>query len=175
MEQVDVLNPDGTPTGEVVSKKEAHLKGHWHRAVHIWFVNSRREILLRLHSLQVENDPNKWDISAAGHIATREAPIASAMRVTQEAFGLDLLADRFAHVGTVKQCSSRPGYINNEYDEVYVVNSDADLSAFKVQEDEVTEIKYLSFKEFKTMVDLNDPTLVSHPDEYKVLLAYLKA
>lgn len=175
MEQVDVINPDGTPTGEVVSLKEAHQKGHWHRAVHVWFVNSKGEILLQLRSKQMERDPYKWDISAAGHVKAGETPLDAAVIETRDELGLDLLPARFEHIVTVKQCTSCPGYINNEYNDVYVVHSDADLSMFRIHPEEVEEIKWALLSEFKTMVTVNDPTLVSHPDEFKILLNYLKA
>ena len=40
-EIVDILNPiTGSKTGEKISKDEAHQKGIWHGAIHIWIISS---------------------------------------------------------------------------------------------------------------------------------------
>lgn len=75
MEYIDVLNPDGTKTGVSVPKKQVHDKGLWHRASHVWFVNSNAEILLQLRSGKKENGAGQYDISAAGHLSAGDEPL----------------------------------------------------------------------------------------------------
>ena len=41
MEFFDITDENGTPTGETVSRSEAHDKGISHRTAHIWIVRKR--------------------------------------------------------------------------------------------------------------------------------------
>lgn len=43
-----------------------------------------------------------------------------------------------------------------------------------LQESEVDGMKWVSFVEFKKMVESKDPKLVDHPREYELLFKYLK-
>ena len=46
-EYIDVLNEDGIKTGEILTRKEVHSKGLWHRAIVIAIINEKNEILLQ--------------------------------------------------------------------------------------------------------------------------------
>ncbi len=41
MELIDVLDEKGNKTGEVKPKPDIHRDANWHKAVHVWFINSR--------------------------------------------------------------------------------------------------------------------------------------
>ena len=45
-EYVDILDENGNITGEVITKKEAHKTGKWHRAVHIWIISEDKKCIL---------------------------------------------------------------------------------------------------------------------------------
>jgi hypothetical protein len=46
-EKIDIINKETREnTGEVRLKSEVHRDGLWHKTVHIWCINSKREILL---------------------------------------------------------------------------------------------------------------------------------
>src|SRR5574343_2048863 len=114
MEYLDIYDENGKSLGQKVSRKEAHEKGFWHRAVHIWVVNSKGELLLQRRSPLKHNHPNMWDISCAGHISAGDGDIISALREVEEEIGLKLKPENFLQIGEVKQSSKREGYINNE-------------------------------------------------------------
>lgn len=44
-EYLDVLDEKGNPTGERKEKAEMHRDGNWHRAVHVWIINSRGGVI----------------------------------------------------------------------------------------------------------------------------------
>ncbi len=173
MEYLDVCDENGAQTGIKKTKKEAHDQGLWHRAAHVWIVNSKKEILLQKRSPNIDNFPNKWDISTAGHISAGETDIASAARETKEELGLDVKLEDFLHIGTVKEMSSRPGYINNEIDPVYVIRMDIDPKNIIKQKEEVSDVKYVKLAEFKDMVERKESSLVQHPEEYDLLIKHI--
>lgn len=45
-EYIDVITKDGQPTGKVKIKSEAERDGDWHKANHLWIINSTKELLL---------------------------------------------------------------------------------------------------------------------------------
>ena len=174
MEYIDIYNSDGKPLGIKKSREEAHNKGLWHKGVHIWIINSKGEILIQKRSPNVANHPNKWDISAAGHISAGEDDIAAAIKETKEEIGLSLSSEDFKHIGTVRKMSSREGYVNNEINPVYIVRMDLDPSKIKKQKEEVSEVKFVSHKELQGLIGINDQSFVPHPEEYNLLFRFLE-
>ena len=65
-------------------------------------------------------------------------------------------------------------YINNEYNDLFIVEKDIPLSEIVMQESEVQNLKYIPWRELKEMVELNDEQLVPHPEEYELLFQYLE-
>ena len=173
MEYLDICDREGNLLGIKESKKEAHIKGLWHRSVHVWILNSKKELLIQKRSPLMDNHPNEWDISAAGHVSAGEDHITSAIRETEEEIGLKLSPKDFILIGVIKQESSREGYINKEVNPVYIVKMDLDPEKIKKQEEEVTEVKFMPYKELQHLIESKDSSFVQHPGEYELLFDYL--
>lgn len=173
MEYLDIYDNNGKPLGIKKTKKEAHNEGLWHKSAHIWVVNSGGEVLIQRRSPKVDNHPNQWDISAAGHISAGESDIESALREVEEEIGLKLAPKDLILIGTMKQQSARTGYINNEINPVYVLKMDLDPNEIKKQEDEVAEVKFIPHKELQQLIERKDPSFVPHPEEFVLLFNYL--
>lgn len=174
MEYLDICDREGNLLGIKESKKEAHIKGLWHRSVHVWILNSKKELLIQKRSPLMDNHPNEWDISAAGHVSAGEDHITSAIRETEEEIGLTLEPKDFVQIGTIKQMSKREGYINNEINPVYIVKMELDPDKIVKQEEEVSEVKFINYKELKKLIESKDPTFVPHAEEYKLLFEVLE-
>ena len=83
MERFDVCDDAGLPTGETVSREEAHRLGIRHRTAHVWIVRRRGgsvQVLLQRRSLNKDSFPGQWDTSSAGHIPAGDEPLESALR-----------------------------------------------------------------------------------------------
>lgn len=119
-EYLDICDSEGNLTGQKELKSEVHKKGLWHRSVHVWIINSKKEILIQKRSATKDNHPNEWDISAAGHVSSGEDFLTSAQRETEEEIGLKIRPEDFIQIGLVKQMSKREGYINNEINPIYI-------------------------------------------------------
>ena len=46
-EMIDVLDEYGIKTGEILSRKEIHKRGLWHRAIVLAIINENNDILLQ--------------------------------------------------------------------------------------------------------------------------------
>ena len=73
-EVFDVVNEKDEVVGEAI-RGEVHRNPKLiHRAVHIWVLNDRGEILLQQRSLTKDKAPGQWDISCAGHVKKAVTP-----------------------------------------------------------------------------------------------------
>jgi hypothetical protein len=51
---------------------------------------------------------------------------------------------------------------------------DLDPGEIKMQAEEVAEVKFISFQEFKKLVENKDPAILLHPKEFEVLFDYIE-
>ncbi|MDB5204431.1 MAG: nudix hydrolase 3 [Candidatus Taylorbacteria bacterium] len=171
MEYIDVLDENGNNTGEVRSRDEVHEKGLWHRSVHVWFVNENNEVLLQLRSKSKEINPGSWDISAAGHAVAGDESIEAAEREIFEEIGVVISGNQLVFLGQIKKTSIHKDglYINNQFDDIYLVKTNLKLSDFKFNDGEVEKVEYIPLETLKEWVKNGKTDLVPHPDEYELL------
>lgn len=84
MEYFDVLNEKGIYTGEVKTREECHEKGLWHKAVVVFIINSKNQVLLQKRSKQKKLWPDMWDITAGGHVDSGEFGFQAIIRECKE-------------------------------------------------------------------------------------------
>lgn len=174
-EQIDILNSKGEKTGKTLSYTETHKTGSIHRTVHVWFLNSKKQLLLQKRSKSKRAYPGAWDISVGGHISAGQTSLEAAKRETEEELGKTLPDEAFTLLFTVRQprTEHKKDFIDEEFNDVYLVKYDADISDFSVQKDEVDEIRWINLDEFKRWIAGNGEPTVPHPEEYRLLLERL--
>ena len=67
----DIVDENGQPTGETVTRSQAHAEGIRHRTAHIWVVREKGdkiEVLLQKRAMNKDSFPGRYDTSSAGHI-----------------------------------------------------------------------------------------------------------
>ena len=171
MELLDVLTPDGLPTGRTKAKPDVHRDGDWHRAAHVWLVTLDRRVLLQRRAATKENWPDLWDVSVAGHISAGETAIDAAVREAQEELGLTLAPDDLTHLGTLRWHAvlNEGAYIENEFHEVFVATMAVDVDALVLDPTEVAEVAIVRPEEIERY------EVVPHEEEYALLRGYLNA
>ena len=83
MEYLDIVDEQGQPTGEIISRTLAHTEGIRHRTSHIWIVrreNEHFQVLMQKRAMSKDSFPGKYDTSSAGHIQAGDEPLASGLR-----------------------------------------------------------------------------------------------
>jgi isopentenyldiphosphate isomerase len=175
MEYIDILNSNGQPTGKKKGKQAVHEDGDWHKTVHVWIINSKKELLLQKRAASLESHPNKWDISFAGHVSAGDDSEESVIREAEEEIGLNLDKKDFKYLFTTKHSGTQHNgaYINNEFSDVYIIEKDINIQKLKMLPDEVSEVKYIYYKDLEKRVNEEDDTLVKHEEEYKKLFKVL--
>ena len=72
----------------VKKRGDIHAEGLMHRAVHILLFNSSGELFLQKRSMSKDEQPGKWDSSAAGHVDSGEEYLECASREIAEELGI---------------------------------------------------------------------------------------
>ncbi len=173
-ELVDIFDGDGKPTGVTKLKSEAHRDGLWHRAVHVWLYNSRGEILLQLRAKGKQLYPGVWDLSAAGHVAAGEDPVAAAARELEEELGLRVAQADLEFFKSVKNSPPYPGFSNNEFYFVYFCKFNGRADELKLQGDEVEAARLFSIDQVEADLSLDRTKFVPHGEYWQDALSGLK-
>ena len=146
-EFIDILNKDGTPTGQSAPKSEIHSKGFYHNTVHIWLYTKTGYILLAQRAKSKTICPLLWDVSVAGHIDAGEDLLAGAIREIKEEISLTLAKEDLNKIGVFPCFQSYPnGIIDNEFHHTYIAELKTELDTLKPQPNEVENLKLVSLE-----------------------------
>lgn len=169
-EYFDILNSDGTYSGNVASRKECHEKGLWHRAVIIFVINKEGKILLQKRSANKKMWPNLWDLTAGGHVLTGELGYQAIIREAKEELNLDVKKEELTYVGSFISENVKPNIINRHFNEFFIIKKDVNINDITLQEEEVQDIRWFTKEEIFKKIDNNYDGIT----DKKACWAYLK-
>lgn len=176
-ELIDVLDENGIKTGEILSRKEVHKKGLWHRAIVVAIINENNEILLQQRSYNKDHNAGMWDISVAGHISTGQDALSAASREINEEVSVNLgykidIKDFRYMFSYRKEQVFNEDYIERQFYDFFILRENS-LKAedIKVQDSEVEQVKFVSISELNSMVE--NKKIVGRDPVYKSLMDYL--
>lgn len=174
-EYLDILDKSGTQTGESRTYEEAHQLGLIHKAVHVWIVNSENQILIQKREKNRRAYPSHWDISSAGHVSAGETSREAGKREAKEELGIVLSDSDCIPLGTFEEhiILNEGTYINNEFQDVFIVRKDISIAEITIDPEEVEEVRWISIEEFQKWIDGKGELMVPHTQEQKRLLEYL--
>ena len=154
LEYLDIVDENGEPTGETISRNVAHQEGILHRTAHVWIVRKTDQgydILLQKRSLEKDSFPGLYDTSSAGHIPAGDAPLMSAMRELAEELGIIASPGQLQYAGSFRIRYEKEFhgkmFRDNEVTWVYVYDSPVDIHKLTLQESEVSEVRWFGLDE----------------------------
>lgn len=173
-EYFDILDENGNNTNRIKKRTEVHRDGDWHKAVHIWIINEHGEILLQRRAPDKDSDPNKLDISCAGHLTTGDDSTTGAIRELKEELDLEIKPHELNYITTLKRSPEHEDdFVDNEFDDVYLLRTNKKIEDLTYQREEISEILFVPYKKFKEMISKEQYDLVIYPDEYPILFNLL--
>lgn len=126
------------------------------------------EILLQKRCATKDSYPDMWDLSCGGHITVGENSLETAVRELEEELGLKVRPSDLEFIDTFKSSACpAPDFINNSFNDMYILRTTAELSDLRFQEEEVSALKYVPITEFYRMVTSGAKDLVPHSHMYK--------
>lgn len=139
-------------SGEGAKKDDVFSKGLLHGASHVWIwrkVNDTIEILFQKRAADKRTWPNRYDISAAGHINLDETPLDAALREAKEEINLDIVSDELKLFGVHRAyLKADDGAVENEFQWLYSLEL-ANNTDFTLQASEVESLAWTSLSKFK--------------------------
>ena len=159
MEMLDVVDEQGNPTGEVVTRERAHREGIRHRTAHVWIIRQkagRLEVLLQKRSANKDSYPGCYDISSAGHIPAGADFIPSALRELQEELGVTAQAEALIYCGLRRLQFQKTFhgrlFKDKQVTKVYDLWLDQEEKGFTLQKEEVEEVRWFDFEDCVSQV-----------------------
>lgn len=119
-EILDIVDANNNIIGQA-SRQEVHEKNLMHRAAHVLIAHDGY-IFLQLRSHEKKQFPNKWDISAAGHVESGETYIQTAIRELKEELAIDLNIPHI--INNLKEIGDIPASQANgfEFVKIFIIN-----------------------------------------------------
>ncbi len=181
MEYFDVIDESGAPTGQTVSREQAHAEGIPHRTAHIWILrkkDGRPQALLQKRSMEKDSFPGCLDTSSAGHIAAGDAPLESALRELKEELGITAAPEELEFIGTARILFERVFhgklFRDNELAFLHVLKRPVSEAEITVQKEELDGVEWHDLEEIRRAVETGDPAFCVPASGLAVIEQYLR-
>ena len=141
----------------LMEKLQAHKEGRLHRAISVFIVNNKRELLLQQRADGKYHSPGLWTNTCCTHPRQGESVRQAADRRLQEEMGMEAkLKKAFSFIYKAPMGN---GLIEHEYDYVFIGNSN---QTPKPDADEVKAWRYVD-------IDVLDKEMRLQPDRFTEL------
>jgi len=140
----DLYDINSNKTDKTYYKGDIIPEGYYPMVVMVVIRNSKGEFLMQK---RVESKGGDWGVTG-GHPKSGETPLEGIVTEVKEELGLDFNKDEFIEYD--RGCDGKDCY------KMYLVNKDIDINDIKIEEDELTEVRWFNLKELKQMVDTGE-------------------
>ena len=171
-EYFDVLKENGEFTNKVATREECHEKGLWHRAVYGFVFNKNGDVLLQKRSANKKLWPNLWDITAGGHVLSGEFGKSALIREIKEELGVKVEDNEIDYLVGSISTNIKGDIINNHFNECYIVTKDIDIADVKLQEEEVSAVKWFTKQEILDRINNNFDGITDKTGAWNFLKKY---
>lgn len=152
-ELILILDENGNSTGKLEKRSVVHEKLLWHNEIALWILNPKdKTLLLQRRAANKKSNPNKL-APCAGHVTGYDTIEKSVIREAQEEYGIDISKYKLNYMRTIR-CKN-PN--NNCFSNHFYILADIPLADFKIQEEELSEVLYISLENLKNLVFSNSP------------------
>ena len=146
MEKVDIYNKFREKTGDVKGRKELDI-GEYRISAHIWIEDSQNRILILKRSEKEDKFPGMW-AQVGGGVKAGDTSKNTVFRECKEELNYDVKEDNLFYIGS---------YIRTkDFVDVWMVNQDVKVDDLKLQEEEVADVRLVTFEEFDKMIENGD-------------------
>ena len=166
MEEQVVLVSERDEILGVMDKMQAHENGILHRAFSVFLFNDRGEMLLQKRAADKYHSPNQWTNAVCSHPRMGETYMEAAQRRLKEELGIETpITYRF---NFLYKADVGQNLWEHELDHVFTGNFEGE---FKLNEEEVSEVRYISIDELDKEMSANPENFT---EWFKIILKEYK-
>lgn len=166
MEEQVVLVSEKDEILGVMDKMQAHENGILHRAFSVFLFNDKGEMLLQKRAADKYHSPNQWTNAVCSHPRMGETYMEAAQRRLKEELGIETpLTYRF---NFLYKADVGQNLWEHELDHVFTGNFEGE---FKLNEEEVSEVRYISIDELDKEMSANPENFT---EWFKIILKEYK-
>ena len=171
-ELVDVLNEKGMYIGKTETRVNCGKEGLWHKAVCVFIINSKDQVLLQKRSANKKTWPNMWDVTAGGNVLVGEFGFQAIIRECKEELGVELSKNDIIFIGSTISTNKKGNIINNYFNEYYIANKEIDITKLQLQKEEVSEVKWIDKEEIIEKIKDNYNGITDKEGCWEYLIKY---
>lgn len=119
-----------------------------YRASYLWITDTEGKILLSQRAFDKKHDPGKWGPVVAGTVEEGETYELNIIKEAEEEIGLKNIKPI---LGIKKRQRNKYNYFSQEF----LLTLPSGFSDFKIQEEEVAEIRWFTVEELKNKLEIN--------------------
>ena len=161
MELVDKFDNKRQPL-KITRERYEKIKGEYNQSVHVWFINSKNELLIQKRSETKKVYPGMWAITG-GAVDSGELPIQALYREVKEELGITITPEETELLLSIPRIY--------DFVDIYLVKKDINLKNITMQPEEVQDVKWISINEFNTLLKENKiPSSISFYSEFALKL-----
>src|SRR5690606_18744528 len=150
MEEMVVLVSENDEVLGQMEKMAAHENGILHRAFSVFLFNDKGEMLLQKRAADKYHSPNQWTNAVCSHPRMGETYMDAAQRRLKEELGIETpITYRF---NFLYKADVGQNLWEHELDHVFTGNFEGE---FKLNEEEVSEVRYISIDELDKEMSAN--------------------
>lgn len=113
-----------------------------------------------------------WDITAGGHVLAGEFGFEAIIRECKEELGIELNKSDITFIGATTSTMQKGDIITNHFNECYIANKDLDETKLELQEEEVSEIKWIDKNEIIEKIKDNYNGITDKEGCWEYLIKY---
>ncbi len=142
MEKVNIYNRNREITNKIKERNNLD-EGEYRISAHIWIVDSKNRLLIQKRTANSKKFPNMWSQTAGGVIAGENSKEA-VKRESKEELNLEVKDNEIYYIGSYVR--------KKDIVDVWLVKKEIEIGNLKLQEDEVADVKCVTFHEFEKMI-----------------------
>ena len=144
-----------------------HQNAIWHKTVHCWLYDKLGNIYF-----QIRHDSGTFYTTASGHVLAGEFGFQAIIREAREELGIDLNKNDITFIGSSISTNFKGDIANRHFNEIYIANKDINETSLILQEDEVSEVKWIDRNEIIQKIKNNYDSITTKESCWEYLIKY---